>query len=110
MSNGAARRPYTPSSVAAANICSSIRRVARGATIFLSCMTYTVVGAGAIGGTVAAHMLRGGEDVLLVDADAAHVEAMRTRGLTIRGADETFNVPVQAVMPDQMPARLEQVL
>jgi 2-dehydropantoate 2-reductase len=73
-------------------------------------MTYTVVGAGAIGGTVAAHMLRGGEDVLLVDADAAHVEAMRSAGLTIRGAEETFTVPARAVTPDQMPDRLEQVL
>jgi 2-dehydropantoate 2-reductase len=73
-------------------------------------MRYTVIGAGAIGGTVGAHMLRGGESVLFVDADADHVKAMRERGLTIRGFDETFTVPVEAVTPDNLPATLQTVL
>jgi len=73
-------------------------------------MRYTLIGAGAIGGTVAAHMLRGGESVLLVDRDVEHVRAMQARGLTIRGFDETFTVPVDAVTPDQLPDKLETVL
>src|SRR5579859_2326505 len=73
-------------------------------------MTYTVFGAGAIGGTVGAHMVRGGESVLFVDKDVDHVRAMQSRGLTIRGFAETFTVPVEATPPDQLPASLETVL
>jgi 2-dehydropantoate 2-reductase len=74
-------------------------------------MRYTVVGAGAIGGTVGAHLVRGGESVLFVDADAAHVRAMRAQGLTVRGFSETFTVPVDAVTPDELPpGPLETVL
>jgi 2-dehydropantoate 2-reductase len=73
-------------------------------------MRYTVFGAGAIGGTVGAHMVRGGESVLFVDRDSDHVRAMQTRGLTIRGFDETFTVPVEATTPDALPDRLDSVL
>jgi 2-dehydropantoate 2-reductase len=73
-------------------------------------MGYTVVGAGAIGGTVGAHMVRGGESVLFVDRDADHVRAMRTHGLTIRSFAETFTVPVEAVTPDELPPHLDTVL
>jgi 2-dehydropantoate 2-reductase len=71
---------------------------------------YTVIGAGAIGGTVGAYMARAGLDLLFVDADAAHVAAMNNDGLTIRGYDETFTVPVKAVTPDNLPDRLGAVL
>ncbi len=73
-------------------------------------MRYTVFGAGAIGGTVGAHMVRGGESVLFVDRDVEHVRAMQQHGLTVRGSAETFTVPVDAVTPDQLPDRLETVL
>jgi 2-dehydropantoate 2-reductase len=73
-------------------------------------MQYTLIGAGAIGGTIAAHIVRGGESVLVVDRDLEHVQAMQARGLTIRGFDETFTVPVDAVTPDQLPDKLETVL
>src|SRR5437660_4771757 len=73
-------------------------------------MEYTVFGAGAIGGTVGAHMVRGGESVLFVDRDADHVPAMQQHGLTIRGFAETFTVPVEAITPDALPDRLQTVL
>ena len=73
-------------------------------------MRYTVFGAGAIGGTVGAHMVRGGESVLFVDRDVDHVRAMQSRGLTIKGFAETFTVGVEATTPDQLPDRLETVL
>lgn len=73
-------------------------------------MWYTVFGAGAIGGTVGAHMVRGGESVLFVDKDVDHVRAMQSRGLTIRGFAETFTVPVEATTPDQLPSTLDTVL
>lgn len=73
-------------------------------------MRYTVFGAGAIGGTVGAHMVRGGESVLFVDKDVDHVRAMQSQGLTIRGFAETFTVPVEATSPDALPDHLETVL
>lgn len=71
---------------------------------------YTVFGAGAIGGTVGAHMVRGGESVLFVDRDTDHVRAMQQHGLTIRGFAETFTVNLDATTPDALPDRLETVL
>jgi len=73
-------------------------------------MTLTIVGAGAIGGTVGAYLARAGEPVTLVDRDAAHVAAMRERGLTIQGFTETFTVPVDARGPDELTGPLDTVL
>jgi 2-dehydropantoate 2-reductase len=55
-------------------------------------------------------MVRGGESVLFVDREVAHVQAMREHGLTIRGFAETFTVPTEAVTPDNLPDRLDTVL
>ncbi|HVA90707.1 MAG TPA: 2-dehydropantoate 2-reductase [Chloroflexota bacterium] len=73
-------------------------------------MHLTIVGAGAIGGTVGAYLQRAGQPVLLVDQDAAHVAAMRERGLTIRGFAETFTVPVEATTTDALTGPLDTVL
>lgn len=59
-------------------------------------------GAGAIGGTIGAHLVRAGHDVLLVDVVAEHVEAMNARGLAVEGPLDAFTVPVRAVTPAQM--------
>jgi len=58
-----------------------------------------IVGAGAIGGTIGAHLVRAGQDVLLVDAAREHVEAVTRDGLQIEGC-ETFTVRVPAVTSD----------
>ena len=47
-----------------------------------------IIGAGAIGGTLGAHLARAGHDVLLCDVDAAHVAAIREHGLRIEGPVE----------------------
>jgi 2-dehydropantoate 2-reductase len=73
-------------------------------------MRFTVFGSGAIGGTVGAHMVRGGESVLFVDKDVDHVRAMQSRGLTIKAFSESFTVPAEATTPDHLPDRLETVL
>jgi 2-dehydropantoate 2-reductase len=70
----------------------------------------TVVGAGAIGGTVGAYLARAGHDVLMVDADADHVAAMRRDGLEIQAFDETFRTQVEAATPDGLEGPLELVL
>jgi 2-dehydropantoate 2-reductase len=66
----------------------------------------TIIGAGAIGGTIGAHMIRDGHDVLLCDADPGHVEAINQRGLSICGPVENFTVRARAVLPDDLPAVL----
>ncbi len=45
----------------------------------------TIVGAGAIGGTVGAFLSDAGYDITLVDRDAAHVRAINAHGLRITG-------------------------
>lgn len=72
--------------------------------------TYTVVGAGAIGGTLAAHLHLGGADVHLVDTDLEHVAAVREAGLRIEqpAGDLVARVPIST--PDEAPERLGGVL
>src|SRR5262245_35795443 len=42
-----------------------------------------IVGAGAVGGYVGAHMVQAGEDVTFIDPWPAHVEQMRKHGLRV---------------------------
>ena len=58
-----------------------------------------VVGTGAVGGYTAGHMARNGVDVTFIDPWPEHVEAMRSKGLRLRGLtkEETFDVPVKAM-------------
>ncbi len=64
-----------------------------------------IVGAGAIGGTIGAHLARRGRDVLLVDAARDHVDAVNRDGLHIEGRD-SFSVRVPAAAPDGLRAAL----
>jgi 2-dehydropantoate 2-reductase len=66
----------------------------------------TIIGAGAIGGTLGAHLIRSGHQVLFCDADVGQVEAINLRGLTIEGPVENFSVQARAVTPDDLPAAL----
>jgi 2-dehydropantoate 2-reductase len=52
-------------------------------------VTIAVVGAGAIGGFLGAHLSRSGEDVILI-ARGPHLAAMKSRGVTVRRRDEEF--------------------
>ncbi len=68
-------------------------------------MHFTVIGAGAIGGTVAAHLARAGQDVVVVDSVDEHVRAIERDGLRIEGREE-FRVHVPAVTPAGLPRAL----
>jgi len=70
-------------------------------------MRYVVLGCGAIGGTVAAGLVRDGHEVLVSDADPDVVAAINTRGLRIEGPIENFTVTVPAVLPGDLPPRLD---
>lgn len=65
-------------------------------------MEITVIGAGAIGGVLGAHLVRGGNKVTFCDKDQAHVHAMNSHGLRIEGPDETFTVECDAYTPEQL--------
>lgn len=72
-------------------------------------MDLTIIGAGAIGGTIGAHMARAGHDIVLCDVDAEYVEAINRDGLRLEGPVENFTVRVPAITPDQLPAQIEHV-
>jgi 2-dehydropantoate 2-reductase len=75
----------------------------------MSSLRVTIVGAGAIGGTIGAHLARGGHDVVFVDAAADHVRVINERGLTIEGSAGSFTVRAPALNPDAMRGPLELV-
>jgi 2-dehydropantoate 2-reductase len=66
-----------------------------------------VIGCGAIGGTVAAGLVRDGHDVLVCDADPAVVRAINADGLRIEGPVERFTARPVAIGPDDLPARID---
>ena len=70
-------------------------------------MTITVVGAGAIGGVLGAHLIKAGENVIFCDRAADHVDTMNKKGLTIESEHETFTVPCVAYTPAQLVERQE---
>jgi 2-dehydropantoate 2-reductase len=70
----------------------------------------TVIGAGAIGGTIGAHMFRAGHDITVCDADGAHVGAIREHGLHIEGPVNEFTVNVPAITPDELPDTIERAI
>ncbi|KMO36870.1 ketopantoate reductase family protein [Methylobacterium aquaticum] len=67
-------------------------------------------GAGAIGGTIGAHLARAGTDVVLVDLVREHVDAMTRHGLSIEGPLGGFTVPVAAATPDSLEGAFDAIL
>lgn len=65
--------------------------------MMLEQLKIAVVGAGAVGGSVAADLVRAGLDVTVIDQWPAHVEAMRADGLTVHLPTETQVTPVPAL-------------
>ena len=60
---------------------------------------FTVIGAGAIGGAIGAHLVRAGYPVLFVDGSREHVDAINASGLHLEGVVE-FTARAPAVPPD----------
>ncbi len=73
-------------------------------------MKLTIIGAGAIGGTLGAHLVRAGHEVTLCDADERHVAAIREDGLRIEGPVNEFTVKIPALMPDELPDSIEHAI
>ena len=73
-------------------------------------MDITIIGSGAIGGTLGAHMIRAGHDITLCDADEAHIAAIREHGLIIEGPVSEFTVAAHAITPDELPDRISRAI
>lgn len=69
-----------------------------------------VWGAGAIGATVGAHLVRAGHDVLFVDVADEHVRVMNERGLRITGPVADFTAEVRATDPERVGGEHETIL
>jgi 2-dehydropantoate 2-reductase len=67
-------------------------------------------GAGAIGGTIGAALIRAGEDVLFVDRAAEHVAAINANGLAITGPIEAYRVPAKAMTPAEVTGIYERIV
>ncbi|HVJ32568.1 MAG TPA: 2-dehydropantoate 2-reductase [Terriglobia bacterium] len=69
-----------------------------------------VWGAGAIGGTIGAALIRDGEEVLFVDQDAQHVAAINARGLSITGPIDAHQVRAKALLPSEVTGSYARIL
>ncbi|WP_340536862.1 ketopantoate reductase family protein [Nocardioides sp. GXZ039] len=71
---------------------------------------YVIIGAGAVGGALAAELVPAGRDVVLV-ARGAHARALAEHGLVVRRPDRVDVVPVAiASGPDDVDLRADDVL
>jgi 2-dehydropantoate 2-reductase len=73
-------------------------------------MNFLIWGAGAIGGTIGAHLARAGHDITLVDRAQDHVAAINAVGLRIEGPLAEFSVRVPAFTPDALAGEFEHVV
>jgi 2-dehydropantoate 2-reductase len=73
-------------------------------------MRFLIWGAGAIGGTMGAHLARGGHDITLVDTDAEHVAAINRSGLRITGPIAEFTARVPACTPDVLAGQWDTII
>ena len=69
-----------------------------------------IVGAGAIGGTIGAHLVRSGHRVTFVERARDHIERMREAGLSLTGPLAQFSVPVSVSLPEDLHGQYDQVL
>ncbi|MGB5326484.1 MAG: 2-dehydropantoate 2-reductase N-terminal domain-containing protein, partial [Pseudomonadales bacterium] len=73
-------------------------------------MSIVIWGAGAIGGTIGAYLVRAGHDILFVDSDREHVAAMNEQGLKIIGAVDEFSISVKAVIPENLSGKFDKIV
>jgi 2-dehydropantoate 2-reductase len=60
-----------------------------------------LMGAGSLGTIIGALVAKNGGDMVLIDANKAHVQAMNEKGARITGKMELV-VPVKAILPEEM--------
>ena len=73
-------------------------------------MRIVIWGAGAIGGTLGAYLIKTGHDILFVDIVESHVQAINQSGLQIKGPVDEFTVRAHAMLPQQLTGQFEAIL
>jgi 2-dehydropantoate 2-reductase len=73
-------------------------------------MRFLIWGAGAIGGTMGAHLARAGHDVTFVDTDNEHVAAINRSGIHITGPVSAFSQRAPAVTPENLRGEWDTVI
>jgi 2-dehydropantoate 2-reductase len=73
-------------------------------------MRWLIWGAGAIGGTMGAHLARAGQDVTLVDVEADHVSAMNRSGIRITGPIADFTTRAPAFTPETVAGEWDTIV
>ena len=73
-------------------------------------MRLLIWGAGAIGGTLGAHLARAGHDVTLVDSVEDHVDAINRAGLRITGPIAEFTQPMPAFTPESIAGEWDTIV
>jgi 2-dehydropantoate 2-reductase len=73
-------------------------------------MRFLIWGAGAIGGTMGAHLARAGHDVALVDTVDDHVAAINRSGLRITGPIADFTARIPAFTPSALAGRWDAII
>jgi 2-dehydropantoate 2-reductase len=68
-----------------------------------------IIGAGAIGSVIGAHLCAQGEDVVMIDIAAPHVEAIKTNGLHLIGTNP-LHVRPRAFHPGELTQRFQHVI
>jgi 2-dehydropantoate 2-reductase len=67
-------------------------------------------GAGAIGGTIGAYLIRAGHAVRFVDVVEDHVSAIESQGLRISGPIDDFTVHAPAATPERLTGQFSRIL
>ncbi len=70
---------------------------------------YAIYGAGSLGTVLGAYITKNGGQIDLINRNKAHVEALNTKGATIKGTVD-MNVPVKALTPDEMEGQYDVIL
>ena len=56
-----------------------------------------VIGAGAVGSYIGAHLTKSGQDLTFIDMWSEHVSYMKNHGLKVSGFPDEFTTPVKAL-------------
>ena len=73
-------------------------------------MKILIWGAGAIGGTLGAYLIRCGHDIHFVDVVEKHVAAINSTGLKITGPVDEFTVKARASLPERLKGHFATIL
>jgi 2-dehydropantoate 2-reductase len=65
-------------------------------------MRVAILGAGSIGTVTGALLKKNGVDVSLIDSNADHIRALNENGATVTGKTDLREIPVRAILPEQM--------